>query len=147
MESFGFVVKSFNKIGREHHTCVYHEGKVIVAGGIDSMNKELSSTEILEMNGDEIIVRKGGNMVGPRASHGMGIVAISKSSSILIVLGGTRFGNSISDVEVWDPAKETWILTHDMELSKAMSNFVYVTVPKELICSAQKFTPKIKLFT
>ena len=127
---------------RFDNTCFLYQNKVIIVGGYvistEHGTQTTNRTDIIDLNGEEMNIRKGGSLNIARVDHGMGVITID-NSSVLIVFGGTTNtydGEILSSVEVWDPVDESWTISTTLNITEPRYSLGFVTVPNELLCKS-----------
>ena len=112
-------------VGRDHHRCFFHGGRVVVTGG-ETRKKYLQSTEIINIfDGTS---REVGDLNVARSYHGMGIAHINGKSKLIVFGGYNGLGSFLNSIEEWDEESETWTKSN-MTLSEAKSGFGYCQLP------------------
>ena len=133
---FNTNTKEFTNLGdvlnleRWGHACTLYEDQVFIAGGRDSSDNTLKSTEIIKLN-DLTKAHYAGDLVQARLGHGLVVVHVDNKPTVLAVGG---FGNGYLDsIEMWNPTTETWTMT-EMKLSEPKYNFGILSLPTRLLC-------------
>lgn len=98
-------------VSRATHTAVtLQDGRVLLAGGVDSVGNVLSSAEIYDPATNTFTAT--GSMAGPRTLHAATLMADGR----VMVAGGASnladpvaaISNTLNTAEIWNPATGTW---------------------------------------
>ena len=100
----------------------------------------LRSTEIIEFDENgELSIRNGPKMYIPRYGHGMGVVTIGRTPSLIAFGGwnGYHTNNEIDvwhEIEMWNTKREYWKRSLTMLTEYAKLEFGFATVSTDLVC-------------
>jgi hypothetical protein len=99
-------------VAREKQTATATgETTVLIAGGVDSSNKALSTAEVFDLSTNSFTAV--GSMHSARFNHA---AVILPSGKVLITGGEDGSGNTLNTAEIFDPVAKTFTLTTDVSL-------------------------------
>ena len=121
------------QFGRYAHSCAVHNGKIIVAGGLDQGDDTVVTTEIIDLsNGTP---RTGGNLKTPRYHHA--IVTLGGLQPKVLAIGGdgdeSGGGKYLASIEEWNEEEEKWEMS-SMNLSTERREFGAIAISSALVC-------------
>ena len=118
-------------------SCINFKDEVIIAGGIDSDENFLASTELLNVKDLTSTFGTDMDLKEPRIGHGLVLVHYINQPTVLAIGGGYWEGRKLKlsdSIEIWHPTNKTWTLAPNLKLLQPRYSFGFFSVPTRLLC-------------
>ena len=112
---FGFEQTGSLITARSQHTAtLLPNGKVLVAGGLDSSSNSLASAELYDPASGTWM--ETGNLAFARSQH---TATLLPNGKVLVAGGLDSSSNSLASAELYDPASGIWTSTGSLEFARS----------------------------
>ena len=130
------IVNQASQDARRFFSCIFKDD-IIIAGGIDSDENFLASTELLNVKDLTSTFGTDMDLKEPRIGHGLVLVHYINQPTVLAIGGGYWEGRKLKlsdSIEIWHPTNKTWTLAPNLKLLQPRYSFGFSSVPTRLLC-------------
>ncbi len=130
---FGFEQTGSLITARSQHTAtLLPNGKVLVAGGLDSSSNSLASAELYDPASGTWM--ETGNLAFARSQH---TATLLPNGKVLVAGGLDSSSNSLASAELYDPASGIWTSTGSLEFARSQHTATLLLDGKVLVAGGK----------